>query len=93
MRKIVVISVLVLFFVLSDSTLYSQDTIIDIDNNIYKTVTIGSSIWMAENLKTTKFNDGTPIQLCRNNIIWKSLIVPGYCWYNNDSIGYNNTYV
>jgi len=92
MRKMLVLSGLVLFFVLSGSTLYSQDQIIDIDNNIYKTVTIGSSIWLAENLKTTKFNDGTPILLESNNIIWASLIAPGYCWYNNDSIGNKNMY-
>ncbi|MBK7132475.1 MAG: fibrobacter succinogenes major paralogous domain-containing protein [Bacteroidales bacterium] len=59
----------------------------DIDGNEYKTMQIGQNIWMAENLKTTKLNDGTPISLVTGNTEWGSLSIPGYCWYNNnDSI-------
>lgn len=71
-----------------------QDTIItfnfmectDADNNNYPVVRIGSDIWMAENLKTTKFNDGTPIRNLIGNEEWVSLSskIPAYCWYNND---------
>jgi len=63
----------------------------DIDGNIYKTVAIGNQVWMAENLKTTKFNDGVPIQMVTDNYSWKKLTTPGYCWYDNNP-AFGNTY-
>jgi len=59
-------------------------TVKDIDGNVYKTVTIGNQVWMAENLKTINFNDGTPITLVTGNSAWGALTTPGYCWYANE---------
>lgn len=68
------------------------NTATDIDGNVYKLVTIGTQVWMAENLKTTRFNDGTPIPLVTGNAEWSRLTTPGYSWFQNDSLGYGITY-
>jgi uncharacterized protein (TIGR02145 family) len=56
----------------------------DIDGNVYKTITIGTQTWMAENLRTSKYNDGTPIKLITDSTSWEALTTPAYCWYKND---------
>jgi uncharacterized protein (TIGR02145 family) len=47
---------------------------------------------MVENLKTTKYSDGTPIPLITDNNAWIKLSTPGYCWYNNEEAKYKNPY-
>jgi uncharacterized protein (TIGR02145 family) len=64
----------------------------DIDGNVYQTVTIGAQVWMKENLKTTKYNDGTSIPNVTDNTDWAALTTPGYCWYNNDAATFKDTY-
>jgi uncharacterized protein (TIGR02145 family) len=62
-----------------------SNTVTDIDGNIYHTITIGTQVWMVENLKTTRYNDGTPIPLVTGGPAWANLKAPGYCFYNNDA--------
>ena len=66
--------------------------VVDADGNIYPTVRIGSQLWMAENLKTTKYNDGTSIPNVTDNTAWAALTTGAYSWYNNDATTYKATY-
>lgn len=59
-------------------------TVSDIDGNVYKTIQIGTQIWMAENLKTTKYRNGDPIPNVTVDFSWAYLTSGGSCWYNND---------
>jgi uncharacterized protein (TIGR02145 family) len=68
-------------------------TVTDCDGNIYKTVKIGTQVWMKENLKVTKFNDCIEdIPLVTDETAWAALSTPGYSWYDNDAIKYKDTY-
>jgi uncharacterized protein (TIGR02145 family) len=60
-------------------------TVTDIDGNIYHTITIGTQIWMVENLKTTKYRNGDPIPNVADNTQWNNLTTDAYCNYNNDA--------
>jgi uncharacterized protein (TIGR02145 family) len=63
----------------------------DVENNTYQTVTIGSQLWMAENLKVTKYNDGTDIPNITNSSQWSNLTTAAWSYYNNDA-AYNAKY-
>jgi uncharacterized protein (TIGR02145 family) len=62
----------------------NSNTVKDIDGNVYKTVLIGKYKWMAENLKTTTYNNGTDIPNVTDQSAWLRLSIGAYCWYNNN---------
>ena len=84
--------------------LFSQTTVTDVSGNIYKTVKIGSQIWMAENLRTEKFNNGDLIEQITSNRQWQEVTLfgiddttlfeswPVMCYYNNDKQRNNALY-
>jgi uncharacterized protein (TIGR02145 family) len=80
----------------SKTITYNFITCTDGDGNNYPVVEIGTGKsgtqgWMAENLKTTRYNNGTAIPLVTDNASWFYLKTPGYCWYNNDEAAYKAT--
>lgn len=64
----------------------------DIDGNTYKTIAIGTQTWMAENLKTTKFNDGQAIEQKTDLAEWVNLTSPAFCYFLNDAAKFKGTY-
>ena len=67
-------------------------TVADVEGNIYKTIAIGSQVWMAENLKTITYNDGTEIPFVPDVTEWSGLSTPAYSWYDNDTVVYGAFY-
>ena len=65
-----------------------ENIVQDADGNNYKTVTIGDQVWMAENLKTTRFSDDTQIPEISNDVTWSRLTDSAFCWYQNDEQAY-----
>jgi len=66
-------------------------TVTDYEGHVYNTVVIGNQTWMAENLRSTKYSDGTDIPLVTDNATWQALgnnnNDKAYCFFNNDANG------
>ncbi|MBK21876.1 MAG: hypothetical protein CMP63_06140 [Flavobacteriales bacterium] len=67
-------------------------SITDADGNTYTSVVIGEQEWMVENLRTTKYADGTPIPNVTDSNQWRDLKTGAWCNYENDSSQYEATY-
>jgi uncharacterized protein (TIGR02145 family) len=57
----------------------------DIDGNVYPTVQIGNQIWMRENLRVTRYENGDQITNITNTSQWGSSLSGSWTYYNNDS--------
>lgn len=87
LRIIVLTAVILMSACKKDKTTGNNNdngTCIDIDGNVYKTVKIGTQVWMAENLKTTRYNDGSAIPTGISNKDWPFTSTGAYGIYNND---------
>jgi len=67
----------------------TNEVLIDIDGNQYKTVKIGNQIWMAENYKTTRYRDGRQINYSKDYNDWKKFVIErngAFCYveYNTE---------
>jgi uncharacterized protein (TIGR02145 family) len=67
-------------------------TISDIDSNAYNTVSIGSQCWTKQNLKVSKYNDGTNIPEINSAGTWNNTIVTGARTVYNDLPANLSTY-
>jgi uncharacterized protein (TIGR02145 family) len=79
MKNLLLFSIIITLSLLSNS-----QTVTDIDGNVYNTITIGTQVWMAENLKTTKFNDGTDLTYLSERLD----TTPWYCWYDSAEVNF-----
>ena len=79
-----------IIFILSGGCKKNDDnptdvTVTDVDGNVYHTVTIGTQVWMVENLKVTKYRDGTVIPNVTDSAAWSGLSSGAYCNYDNNA--------
>lgn len=56
----------------------------DVEGNIYKTIKIGEQTWMAENLRTTRFNDNSPVDFIPGAYDWSLTTKPAFCWFDSN---------
>jgi uncharacterized protein (TIGR02145 family) len=70
----------------------SLTTVTDIDGNLYHTITIGTQVWMVENLKTTHYRNGDAIPNVKDSAAWISINTGAYCWSHNDEASYKFPY-
>jgi uncharacterized protein (TIGR02145 family) len=74
------------------NNLFTGANAVDIDGNNYQGVRIGGQIWMSENLKTSRYNNGDLIPIVTDNAAWSALTTGSRSWYDNDSTTYENPY-
>ena len=68
----------------SCSTPPCTDENVVMDGYTYSVVEIGDQCWFAENLRTTKFNNGSSISRVTNNSTWYGLASSARCEYDNN---------
>lgn len=68
-----------------------RGTVSDVDGNVYETVKIGDQWWMAENLRVTKYNDGTQLSyipvIIGEDSAWADVDSAAYCYINDSLFG------
>lgn len=93
MKKVAKITISVAAaFLLHSIMAYSQEFMSDIDGNNYLTIEIGTQVWTKENLRTTRYNDGTAILEVTDSIAWTNLSSGAYTWYDNNEQEYEQPY-
>lgn len=63
--------------------IYPDVELTDIDGNVYQSIRIGSQVWLAENFRSTRYNDNTEIDHITGNEDWNLHAEGAYCDYDN----------
>lgn len=63
-----------------------EGTLMDIDGNSYNTIEIGNQVWMAENLRTSKFANGDYIPNISDSTEWANADSSAFCWKENNPV-------
>ncbi len=62
----------------------STSSCIDYDGNAYPTITIGTQVWTAENLRVKHYRSGDAIPNVTDATAWTNHTTGAFCWYDND---------
>jgi uncharacterized protein (TIGR02145 family) len=79
------------FVIIPGISLANVPVINDEDGNVYTSVIIGTQEWISENLRTTKYSDGTTIPNITDDTDWSNLSTGAWSYHDND-IQYDSTY-
>lgn len=66
-------------------------TVTDVDGNVYKTIRIGTQLWITENLRTTRYNDSSSITTGLIDNDWRDATKGAYAIYDGNNAN-NTTY-
>ncbi|GEM_PF-2484720 len=61
----------------------SAQTMTDYDGNIFPTITIGTQVWMMENLKVKHYNNGDPVSEIPDSVNWVNQSAGAWCYFDN----------
>lgn len=68
-----------------DLTINNENIVKDVSGNKYNLIKIGNQTWIAENFRSTKYNNGDEIPIISNCAEWSTLVTGACCYYNNES--------
>lgn len=71
--------------ILEGNWIENEETVTDIDGNIYSFISIGTQKWTQKNLNVDHYSDGTLIPQVTDQIQWRNLTTGAWCYYNNDA--------
>jgi uncharacterized protein (TIGR02145 family) len=84
MKKILILSACIMISGLLSAQQVMENAISDIAGNVYNSVIIGNQTWMKENLRTTSYSNGDPIESVTDSVAWHNYRTGALCDYRND---------